>query len=203
MLKIFLIRHGETAHEGRYKGHLDVPMSQEGMDRMRKTAGSLKKFLDGKRPDAVYSSDLIRAVQSADIIARSFRMKSVIKMPELRERDFGHWEGMRYHEIEKKYQKDFLLWMKDPFKNNPTEGESTARLNRRVLSAMKEIIGLHKDGDNIVIVTHSGVTRLMLCHFLGMPVRNLFRIGQDFGCISLISLYGETPVVRFTNWRPI
>lgn len=202
MLKIFLIRHGETACEGRYKGHMDIPMSPEGVSRMRRTARALKTFLEGKKPDAVYSSDLSRTVQSAEIISRAFKIKDISRMPALRERDFGLWEGMRYYEIEKKYPRDFLLWMKDPFKNNPTKGEGTGRLNKRILSALKEIIGLHKDGDNIVIVTHSGVTRLILCHFMGMPVKHLFRIGQDFGCINLISLYGETPVVRFTNWRP-
>jgi len=203
MLEIFLIRHGETHFEGRYKGHLDVPLSENGRKTMAKTARYLKILLRGEKPHALYSSDLSRAVESARIIARTFGIKEVVQVPALRERDFGKWEGLHYSEIEKKFPGDFRLWMKDPVKNSPTKGESTAALKRRILRGLNQVLKNHHDGEKIVIVSHGGATRVLLCHFLGLPLNRIFRIGQDFGCVNVIELYGEkTPIIRLLNGRP-
>jgi alpha-ribazole phosphatase len=202
MLQIFLIRHGETGLEGRYKGHLDVPLSQAGRKRLVRTADHLKNLLKGK-PDAIYSSDLVRAVQSSRIIARTFGMEDIIEVPALRERYFGLWEGLHYKEIQKKFPEDFALWMKDPLKNSPTNGESTNEVKKRVLPALKEILKNHFDGEKIIVVSHGGATRVLLCHFLGLPLRWIFRIGQDFGCVNIIELYGKTPIVRLMNGGPL
>jgi len=204
MLEIFLIRHGETPLEGRYKGRLDVPLSGAGKKRMAKTARYLKLLMEGKKPGAIYSSDLSRAVESARIIARTFGIKEVVQVPALRERDFGKWEGLHYSEIEKKFPRDFRLWMKDPVKNTPTKGESTEALKRRLLRGLMQVLKNHKDGERIIIVSHGGSTRVLLCHFLGLPLRWIFRIGQDFGCVNVIELYGEkTPIIRLLNGRPL
>jgi alpha-ribazole phosphatase/probable phosphoglycerate mutase len=203
MLQVYLIRHGETAHEGTYKGHLDVPLAPEGRRRMEKTAKGLTGLLEGASLDAVYSSDLKRAVESAEIIARRFGIKKVGLNGALRERDFGLWEGMRYNDIEKKFPADFARWVKDPVKNTPTGGESTRRLALRVRRALSEITRSHADGERIAIVSHGGVTRVALCHYLGIPLSRIFRIGQGFGCVNLVELFGDTPVVMLVNWRPL
>ncbi len=203
MLKIFLIRHGQTGFDRTYKGHLDVPITEEGRRRMRASARLLKKLLRGQPLNAVYCSDLKRTVQSAGIIIKPFHLKEAIAVSGLRERYFGLWEGLKYDEIEKRFPKEFADWVKDPFKNSPVEGESTGSMKRRLVKAANEITSAHKNGENIAIVTHSGPLRVLLCYYLGAPMTRIFRVSQDYGCINRIDLFGTTPIVKFTNWRPL
>ncbi|MDA8087279.1 MAG: histidine phosphatase family protein [Nitrospiraceae bacterium] len=207
MLRIFLIRHGRTALEGRYKGQIDLPLAPEGVKDMLGAALALKKILkggsEGVKLNALYTSDLTRAIQSGDIIAKALGVGRVTPMALLRERAFGKWEGMRYDEIERMYPREFGLWVKDPFANSPVGGESSLAVKRRALASIKEITGQSRDGETLAIVSHSGILRVLLCYFLGMPYRNIFRADIGFGGISLVELYdGKTPVVRFMNFRP-
>ncbi len=204
MLRIFLIRHGRTALEGRYKGQLDLPLAPGGVRDIEGAALALKKILKKEKLElkALYTSDLTRALQSADIIGKILGVKRVTPMGLLRERAFGEWEGMRYDEIEKMYPREFGLWVKDPFANNPVGGESSLAVKRRALASIREIIGRGRDGETLAIVSHSGILRVLLCYFLGMPYKNIFRADIGFGGISLVELYdGKTPVVRFMNFR--
>ncbi len=204
MLRIFLIRHGRTALEGRYKGQLDLPLAPRGVRDIEGAALALKKILKKEKLElkALYTSDLTRALQSADIIGKMLGVKRVTPMGLLRERAFGEWEGMRYDEIEKMYPREFGLWVKDPFANNPVGGESSLAVKRRALASIREIIGRGRDGETLAIVSHSGILRVLLCYFLGMPYKNIFRADIGFGGISLVELYdGKTPVVRFMNFR--
>ena len=211
VLRIFLVRHGRTALEGRYKGQLDLPLSPEGIKDMEGSALILKKILGGGgfSLEAVYASDLMRAVQSAEMIAGAFGIKEVVRMELLRERAFGEWEGMRYDEIERVFPREFAQWVKDPFSNSPVGGESSQSVKRRALASMREIIDRNRPGSRpggaIAIVSHSGILRVLLCHFLGMPYKNIFRADIGFGGISLVELFDfnfETPVVRFMNLMP-
>ncbi len=206
---LFLIRHGRTGLEGRYKGQIDVPLTPRGFKDMEATALALEKMLKGKKIDTLYTSDLTRAVQSAGVLSERLGVKEVIRMELLRERAFGQWEGMRFDEIEKKYPREFARWVKDPFINNPAGGESSGMVKRRALRALKEITG--PAGEVAAVVSHNGILRTLLCHFLGMPYRNIFRVSLDFGCLSLVEIYGDknetrtktktkTPVVQFMNY---
>ena len=205
VLRIFLVRHGRTALEGRYKGQIDLPMTSRGIKDIEGAALTIKKALKGKRKrlDALYTSDLARAVQSAEIIAGALHVKRVTRMDLLRERAFGKWEGMRYDEIEKMYPREFGLWVRDPFTHSPAGGESSRRVKERALASIKEIIGGSRDGESLAVVSHSGILRVLLCHFLGMPYKNIFRAEVDFGSVSLVELFdGKTPVVKFMNFKP-
>ena len=201
---LFLIRHGRTGLEGRYKGQIDVPLTSRGVKDMEASAAALKRILKGKKINALYTSDLTRAVQSAGVIAERLGIRRVTPMELLRERAFGEWEGMRFDEIEKKYPREFARWVSDPFVNNPVGGETSSMVKRRALRALKEIMGPEKKlpgGRVAAIVSHNGILRTLLCHFLGMPYRNIFRVSLDFGCLSLVEIYEDrTPVVKFMNY---
>ena len=212
-LRVFLIRHGRTALEGRYKGRLDLPLSPDGIKDMEGTALVLRKILEAGRfrLKTLYASDLARAIQSAEIIAGAFGIKKVTPMGLLRERAFGEWEGMRYDEIERLYPREFGLWVKDPFANKPVGGESSLAVKRRALTGIQEIISRSRpEGGAIAIVSHSGILRVLLCHFLGMPYKNIFRADIGFGGLSLVELFDSgpggknppCPVVRFMNLMP-
>ena len=190
--------------EGRYKGQIDVPLTPNGVKDMEASALALKKILKRKRINTLYTSDLTRAVQSTEVIAGELGIKKVVRMDLLRERAFGEWEGMRFDEIERKYPKEFARWVGDPFTNNPVGGEASSMVKKRALQALDEIMGPDlPEGRVAAIVSHNGILRTMLCYFLGMPYRNIFRMSLEFGCLNLIEIYeGRTPVVKFINYHP-
>lgn len=195
--KIYLIRHGETegAETKRYKGHIDVPLSENGIEQIKRVA----KYLEGAGfLNSIYCSDLSRAVKSAEIIAGQCGLKPVI-MPKLRERNFGLWEGMSFDEISKKYPDEFKAWADNPLEFSPMNGESTIEVRDRAVKVFNEIIVKHQ-GDNIAIVSHGGINRVILCHLLGIPLENIFRVEQDFAALNLIEFHNGYPVARFINY---
>lgn len=195
---LYLIRHGATEGSDvkRYKGSLDVPLSEEGARQMERTAKLLGTLTDGP-PGAVYSSTLIRAVKSAEAIARGHGLKP-IAVEGLRERSFGLWEGLSFDEIRAKYPAEFKAWAGDPLRFSPVGGESTLEVRDRVMKALDDVLDRH-DGGDIAVVGHGGVNRVILCHYLGVPLENIFRIEQDFACLNIIHFYDGYPVVRLVN----
>ncbi len=205
--KIYLIRHGETedADSGRYKGHLDLPLSENGIKQIKRLAryisgevgehGSVE--VDHSGLSAIYCSDLIRAVKSADIISDQFDLKPMI-LAGLRERNFGEWEGMTFNEIEEKWPNAFSAWASNPLKFSPVGGENTLEARDRVMPAFNEITNQHK-GQNVAIVSHGGVIRIILCELLEMPLENIFRIEQDFAALNIIELWNY-PVIKHLNY---
>lgn len=197
---LYLIRHGET--EGgevkRYKGSIDVPLSEKGMKQMERLAKYINRsYRSHKTYNAVYCSDLIRTVKSAEIIAEPHSLKPVI-IPSLRERNFGIWEGMSFDEIKKIHPEEFESWAGNPLKFSPMEGESTLDVRDRVINSLNQIIGKHEN-ENIVIVSHGGVNRIILCHLLGIPLENIFRIEQDYGALNIIEFWDKYPVAKLIN----
>jgi alpha-ribazole phosphatase len=193
--KIYLIRHGEIGdgEERRYNGHRDVPLSERGIDQIMRLSG----FLQSAGLQAVYASDLSRALKSAEIIARAHGVQPVIEKG-LKEYSFGEWEGMTFSEIEKEYPDAFGAWAANPVMFSPAGGESTEGVRKRAISAFEKIIGRHQ-GENIAIVSHGGVIRIILCELLGIPLENLFRIEQNFAALNIVEMW-DYPVIKLMNY---
>lgn len=203
---IYLVRHGETVghKEKQYKGSMDVPLAERGAEQIKRSAEFIaseikKRSNPSASPVKIFCSPLSRARRSAEIIAEKLEAKPV-QLDDLRERSFGLWEGMTYIEIGKKYPEEFSAWRTNPLEFSPPEGESTLEVNTRVLSALDRILSSSFEGENIVIVAHGGVNRVMLCGFLGMPLEHIFRVEQDFAGVSIIEMWDELPVVKLLNW---
>lgn len=226
---LYLIRHGETegSETKRYKGSIDVPLSEKGIEQVKKVAVFIREHLrlessakyhsylrdihktkgsreqggkgarKAQRLAAVYTSNLSRAVKSAEIIARPYKLKP-IQMKELRERSFGIWEGMSFTEIKERYPEEFSAWAGNPLKYSPVEGESTVEVEKRVMKAVNRILKKHK-GDEIAIVSHGGVSRIILCNILGISLENIFRIEQDYAAVNIIEFWNKYPVVKLIN----
>jgi alpha-ribazole phosphatase/probable phosphoglycerate mutase len=197
---LYLIRHGET--EGgeirRYKGTIDVPLSEKGVSQMEQISKYIvEKGGKGGLMSAVYCSDLTRAIRSAEIVAEPHSLKPII-VSSLRERNFGLWEGMSFDEIREKYPLEFDAWAGNPLKFSPMEGESTLAMRDRVIQAMNEIMENHNK-ENVAIVAHGGVNRIILCHILGIPLENIFRIEQDYGALNIIEFWDKYPVIKLVN----
>lgn len=199
---LYLIRHGATegSENFRYKGSLDVPLSEEGMRQVEKTARLLRSMKAELK--AVYCSDLSRAVRSAEIVSGNLdgSPKPVV-VPEFRERGFGLWEGMSFEEICRRYPSEFQAWASDPLRFSPPGGESTLQVAGRAIPALDKTLAAH-GGESFAVVAHGGVNRVMLCNFMGMPLENIFRIEQDFAAINIIEINNDYPIVKLINGRP-
>lgn len=194
--RVYLIRHGETedADGRRYKGHIDVPLSEKGIKQIERLA----KYISRDTVlTAVYTSDLSRAAASAEIIAEPHGIKPV-SVKGIKERNFGVWEGMSFDEIREKWPEAFDAWAENPLEFSPMEGESTGEVRDRALKAFNEIIGRH-NGSTIAIIAHGGINRVLICELLGMPLENIFRIEQDFAALNVIELW-DYPVVKHINY---
>jgi len=153
--------------------------------------------LSGEPVTAVYSSDLGRALKSARIIAQPHKLEA-IELPELREINFGRFDGLTYEEIAEQFPQDYREFMERPTQYRFPQGESYSDLKARLLPVFQAILSKHSQ-QTVVIVAHGGVNRMILSYALGMSSDNLFRIDQPHGCLSLIEFFGDTPVVRFIN----
>jgi len=193
---LYLIRHGET--EGgevrRYKGSIDVPLSANGIDQMRRVSQRIAADTILK---ALYSSDLVRAKKSAEIIGEPHGLRAEV-IPGLRERSFGIWEGMSFDEIREKHPLEFEAWAGNPLEFSPMGGETTLEVSARCMEALNSLLNDHR-GEPIAVVSHGGIIRIILCHMLGMPLGNIFRIDQDYGALNVIEISDHYPVVRMIN----
>lgn len=201
---LYLIRHGATVgnEEKRYKGSIDVPMSDDGVGQIKRSAEFIQTTLRGSSLSAVYASPLSRALKSAEILAGPFGLTPVI-IPDLRERHFGIWEGMTFNEIREKYPDEFSAWAKNPLKHNPRGGESTVEVRDRAIGALELILMHHGGDDKIAIAAHGGVNRIILCHVMNVPLDQIFRIEQDNAAVNIINFYDNYPVVKLLNGGPI
>ncbi|MBU2621794.1 MAG: alpha-ribazole phosphatase [Proteobacteria bacterium] len=196
----YIIRHGLTvnAKEKRYTGHLDVNLSQEGEEQMERLAFHLSTSANNSL-DSVYCSDLIRAKRSAEIIGWAFGIKKPIIVPDFRECSFGHWEGLTFDEIMQTYPEEFDAWAKSPLEFMPIGGESIMDVRSRVMPFFNNIVAENR-GKKIAIVAHGGVNRIILCELLGIPLQNIFKIGQDFGALNVCIFHDEVPVLKLMNY---
>ncbi|WP_333652715.1 alpha-ribazole phosphatase [Dissulfurispira sp.] len=207
---LYLVRHGETegSEVKRYKGSIDVPLSKKGIRQMEQVAKylnrSYKSYKTYNGLKAVYCSPLIRALKSAEIVAKPHGLKP-IEIPDLRERSFGIWEGMSFNEIKDKYPEEFEAWVSNPLKYSPMGGESTLEVRDRVIIALNKILNDHNSQGaiNIAIVAHGGVNRIILCHIMGIPLENIFRIEQDNAAVNIIEFWEKYPIVKLLNGGPI
>ncbi|MBF0507233.1 MAG: histidine phosphatase family protein [Nitrospirae bacterium] len=204
---LYLIRHGETAGGGtkRYKGSLDEPLSGRGVAQIREASAFIAKKAE---LSAVYCSGLSRALKSAEIIAEPYGLKPVI-IDDLRERSFGLWEGMTFDEIKELYPAEFEAWASNPLTHSPVNGENTLEVYDRTIRALDLIInkhnasGGHSGTDSIAIVAHGGVNRIILCHLMGVPLENFFRIEQDYAAVNIIEFWERYPVIKLLNGGPV
>ena len=167
---------------------------------------------------AVYCSPLSRALKSAEIIAEPHGLKPIV-IEDLRERSFGIWEGMTFTEIKERYPQEFEAWAENPLRYSPIDGESTIEVRERAVSALNKIIDNHScnriqdkknhescimnlaSSSSIAVVAHGGVNRIILCHIMGIPLENIFRIEQDFAAVNIIEFWEKYPVVKLINGK--
>ena len=166
--KLFLIRHGQSAGnaEGRFGGHSATPLSELGQEQARLTAKALAKESIG----AIYSSDLLRAVQTAEPLAKMLGLE-IVTSQALRERNVGVLEGLTFDESKEAHPEDYYALVNRNIHHVITEGESYRHLLNRISTELRDILQQHR-GQRIAIFTHTGALCFMTLHLLGAIHRN-------------------------------
>ncbi|MFO7952519.1 MAG: histidine phosphatase family protein [Bacillota bacterium] len=197
-MEVYLVRHGETESnkEKRFQGWSESPLSPKGLHQARE-AGF---FLGRKEIDAVYASDLKRAIHTARIIGASCGLKPV-ESPLLREINFGQWEGLTYNEIEAQWGNLIREWFDDPFCRSAPGGETLEDVRQRLYSFIGELLKHEWSSGNqrLVLVSHGGAIRVLLYYALRLNREQFWNLRIENASVSLINLEKERVEVVYYN----
>ena len=165
MAVVLLARHGETDWnaERRFQGHADRPLNARG----RAQAEALAERLAPASLAAVYASDLARARETAEIVARRHGLP-VVTQPDLKEVDVGSGSGLTTEEARTRHPEAFSRW-RDEGQPGWADGETYEEMRARALRAVLEIGSGHA-GETVLVVAHGGTIRALLATALGMDV---------------------------------
>jgi broad specificity phosphatase PhoE len=191
--RILLVRHGATDWNTykRAQGHADIDLNEEGRLQALRSANDLKTY----EIQAVYSSDLRRAVDTARAIAANHDLEVKID-PDLREIDQGEWEGLTVEEIRDRWPE---LWGPARHYNPRPGGETPEQVRRRALKALQRIVDDHPQG-TVVIVSHGGTIRWIIAEALGYDAKRSARIrGLGNGGVVCIDAHLEDGRLALQN----
>lgn len=159
MVRLVLWRHGRTPWNAqhRFQGHADVPLDDVGREQARDSA----RYLAAMNPEAIFSSDLSRAMETGAALAE---LTGLPVQPEkdLRERGGGAWEGLTNTEIRERYPDAYAAWL-------PPDGEPIMGVADRVSAALSRIADGLGDGSLAVLVSHGAAINMGMSRLLGLP----------------------------------
>ncbi len=195
MIFLYLVRHGETVHnlEGRIQGHSDSPLTSLGVQQAR----AIGKRLAFEKFDAIYSSDLGRAVSTAKIIA-SHHKQPVQTTDLIREGHFDKVQGMTHKEFEAKYPEDYRKWREDSINHRPPGAETLEHLISRCDEFLQMISRKHSDGERILAVVHGGSLRGLICAALGYGPAFFRCLHTANTSLSILEL-SDRPAIQLLN----
>jgi alpha-ribazole phosphatase len=191
--RIYLARHGEVVKHGVYNGQNDVDITPTGFQQMER----LRDFLKDKNLAAVYSSDLQRTQKGAEIIAQPHGLESR-GFPQFREMHFGRWQTLSYLEIMEQYPDDIPQWVANLETFCVPGGESLMDVRNRAMPKLQELISSHP-GQEIAIVAHGALNRVILAEALHLSFAYLLRIEQSYGCLNIIEYSPSRTTVKLLN----
>jgi alpha-ribazole phosphatase len=195
---IYLLRHGAVRSAGsgkRYVGTQDLALSDMGLGQAR----AWSHYFANLSLEAIYCSDLIRCLETASIIGAHCGLEPQA-MLQLREVNLGAWEGQRFDTVKTLDPHSFQERGDHIADHHPPGGESFRDLQKRVWPIFEAAVSRRRN--QTLIVTHAGVIRVLLCRLLGMPLDNLFRIGQAYGALNIIEVRPEGYRVQAMNIQP-
>ena len=188
--KLILLRHGKTGFAGQYIGAKDVSLSPDGCQQI----ASLKQIFQAQQIDQIFSSPMLRCRESAEIL---FADHPVNYDDDLREIDFGRWEGLSFQEIatnDPELVDKWAVWSPDfcfP------EGECIAHFLTRVHRAGSRI--KESSNENIILIAHGGVIRALLCYLLNLKPENYLLFQIKKGKYATLDLFSEGAVLTGFN----
>ena len=205
-MKIYLVRHGETEYNVRslYYGFTDVPLNEHGLAQAEMVGKQLKNICF----DKVYISDLMRARQTADTIIKMNvgarkHLPKVITCPDIREMDFGLWEGCTYQQIRESWSGEYDAWAKDWLNTAPPGGEAFKAFFERCKNAFLKIVRENDPENTILIVAHNGSLRSALAVMLDLGAEGTWHFNFEQDAYSLVDFEYDNFTVGKINSRDI
>jgi len=193
-MKIVLVRHGETEgnSKGLYEGKKEVSINDNGRNQSKKLGNLLKEYKFSK----VYCSPQKRCKETLDIIIETldFKPESIEYKEELKEIDFGLWEGLSYKEIEKVFPRQWEEFIRDYKDFSFPDGERFIDFYKRAT----KILDFLDDGSYLVL-THGGVIRAVLSKLLGAGIEGFYSIKPKQGAYSEINYYRDFVEIEYIN----
>jgi broad specificity phosphatase PhoE len=197
-MRLILIRHGQTDHNlNRIAlGRADVPLNERGRRQARAVAASIVT-----RPDALYSSPLVRCRETAAAIARG-TSATVTLDDRLIEMDVGEMEHLTREELRERYPDFLRLWLSgdasDVADARMPGGETLREVQERGWAAVQAMPEAHPDG-TVVAVTHNFVIRTILCRALNLPLGEFRRFEHSVAAFSILDFGKRGPTVKRLN----
>lgn len=198
MPTLLLIRHGENDYlkKGRLPGRLpDIHLNEHGQEQAAELAESLK----AAPIRAIYSSPLERAVETAEPLAQALGLAIQVR-PGLLDTNVGEWEGLPLRKLRK-----LPLWKQVqelPSQVRFPGGESFMELQERVVREIDAIRLAHKQKDMLAVVFHADPIKMVLAHFLGLPLDNFQKLGVAAGSLSVLLISKTGGMLAGLNLRP-
>jgi len=174
METLFFIRHAETELAGRFCGQANPTVNERGVRQIEELLNALRN----ESVQAVYTSDLARALITADAIGRAFGVLPTA-VPELREIGFGEWEGLSWSEIESRDPAYARRWAKEYPDLPAPGGEPFTAFRSRVLSGIDSLLSVSSERC-AAVVTHAGVMRVVLRSLCGLSEREAWEQTQTY-----------------------
>ncbi|MCS6831227.1 MAG: histidine phosphatase family protein [Armatimonadota bacterium] len=196
MLRLFLVRHGETDwnQQMRFQGQTDVALNARGIEQ----AEAIAHRLHNQPIQAIYSSDLRRSLQTAQIIARYHNLYP-IPDADLRELCYGVWEGMSRDEIlASEWAELFEKYLQDSLRYRPPGAEYPEQILERSRRVLQRIRHEHRAG-TVCIVGHGGSLRALVCVALSAPLETFRHIRLDNASLSAIECRDDWTWVSLIN----
>ncbi len=192
MGKVILVRHGESEmnRDGLFFGWLDPELTEKGKEQAHKAKNIIEKF----KYDEIYSSDLLRARKTAEII--NYQGLPLNVCEELREINFGIFEGLTYEEISRKYPVEVKLWEEKWQEYDYEHGENVTQLQKRAVDFLNK---LDKEKKDIVVVTHWGVINCILSYYITGGLDGYWKFALNTGGVSVLEFRDGFPVLKGLN----
>jgi broad specificity phosphatase PhoE len=194
MVTVFLLRHGETPWNklGRIMGRTQVPLGADGIQQIQKIVPLIATL----ELDAIYTSPLRRAVQTAKLVATGTKLP-ISKSEGLTEIAFGEWTGRHFDElIDNELYRRFI---KSPATTLLPGGETISDVQRRGLKVIDEA-AQKVPGGRFLFVSHGDVIRAILCHYMKLPLNEYRRLRVDNGSLSALQTDRRWAEIKYVNY---
>lgn len=177
---IDLLRHGDVEGGRKYRGQLDDPLSQLGWEQLRLATNKKQNW------HQIITSPLQRCSKFSSELAQTHSLPLHTKS-NLKEVSFGLWEGKTADELLEEEPEKIKKYWNDPINTTPPQGENLLNFEKRIMDIWGKMLSEFQ-GQHILVISHAGVMRIILCHILGMPLTELFKLDVGLAKASRIQI---------------
>ncbi|MFK8082971.1 MAG: histidine phosphatase family protein [Granulosicoccus sp.] len=181
-MRLHLIRHGHTIWNdtGGVAGRTDIDLSESGREAVRKLSRTCSVSAP---PGLWYASPLLRTRETSRLlregISSSGALPDVTLDNRLVELDFGDWEGLTWQAVHQQYQQEMDRWGEDWVNRSPPNGETFAQQAARCTDWLTDMMSSEKDDQDVMVVSHGGSIRALVCYCLGWPLSRAMSFNVD------------------------